>query len=73
VETAGVIILDYLIINFPLLVFFVYPNPKGSEENQFTPPGDGVNKLVFKRHFSIKSQIVISIIFDIIDYGSKFC
>jgi len=32
-----------------LLIFFVYPNPKGSEENQFTPHGDGVNKLIFKR------------------------
>jgi hypothetical protein len=32
-----------------LLIFFVYPNPKGSEENQFTPLGDGVNKLIFKR------------------------
>jgi len=32
-----------------LLTFFVYPDPKGSEENQFTPLGDGVNKLIFKR------------------------
>ncbi|HBH84814.1 MAG: hypothetical protein A2X05_09900 [Bacteroidetes bacterium GWE2_41_25] len=31
------------------LIFFVYPDPKGSEENQFTPPGAGVNKLIFKR------------------------
>jgi len=31
------------------LIFFVYPGPKGSEENQFTPLGDGVNKLIFKR------------------------
>jgi len=31
------------------LIFFVYPSPKGSEENQFTPPGVGVNKLIFKR------------------------
>jgi hypothetical protein len=64
------------------LIFFVYPDPKGSEEpsqtlifsgssitpapggaknrnrlcwrarrsqNQFTPPGEGVNKLIFKR------------------------
>jgi len=42
--------------------FFVYPDPKGSEEpssrragrarrsqNQFTPLGAGVNKLIFKR------------------------
>jgi len=41
--------------------FFVYPGPKGSEEpsvdlsvqsrrlqNQFTPLGEGVNKLIFK-------------------------
>ena len=34
----------------PSLIFFVYPDPKGSEENQFTPPGDGVNKLIFKRY-----------------------
>jgi hypothetical protein len=30
------------------LIFFVYPDPKGSEENQFTPLGDGVNKLIFE-------------------------
>jgi hypothetical protein len=33
-----------------VLIFFVYPVPKGSEENQFTPLGDGVNKLIFKRY-----------------------
>jgi hypothetical protein len=32
-----------------LLIFFVHPGPKGSEENQFTPSGDGVNTLIFKR------------------------
>ncbi|HAM09218.1 MAG: hypothetical protein A2X05_05515 [Bacteroidetes bacterium GWE2_41_25] len=37
------------IMQIILLIFFVYPGPKGSEENQFTPPGDGVNKLIFKR------------------------
>jgi hypothetical protein len=43
------------------LIFFVCPDPNGSEEpntagggarrsqNQFTPLGDGVNKLIFKR------------------------
>jgi len=31
------------------LIFFVYPGPMGSEENQFTPLGAGVNKLIFKR------------------------
>jgi hypothetical protein len=31
------------------LIFFVYPDPMGSEENQFTPLGAGVNKLIFKR------------------------
>jgi hypothetical protein len=30
------------------LIFFVYPDPEGSEENQFTPLGDGVNKLIFE-------------------------
>jgi hypothetical protein len=42
------------------LIFFVYPDPMGSEEpttrsggarrsqNQFTPLGAGVNKLIFK-------------------------
>jgi len=30
------------------LIFFVYPDPKGSEENQFTPLGVGVKKLIFK-------------------------
>ncbi len=34
------------------LIFFVYPDPMGSEENQFTPLGAGVNKLIFK-HFAI--------------------
>jgi hypothetical protein len=38
------------------LIFFVYPDPKGSEENQFTPPGDGVNKLIFER-FEIRYQL----------------
>ena len=37
------------ILNRDSLIFFVYPDPKGSEENQFTPFGDGVNKLIFKR------------------------
>jgi hypothetical protein len=36
-------------MNKKLLIFFVYPDPKGSEENQFTPLGAGVNKLIFKR------------------------
>jgi hypothetical protein len=31
------------------LIFFVYPDPRGSEENQFTPLGAGVNKLIFER------------------------
>jgi hypothetical protein len=35
------------------LIFFVYPDPKGSEENQFTPPGVGVNKLIFERYINI--------------------
>ena len=48
-------------MHIPSLIFFVYPDPKGSEEpnpacggarrsqNQFTPLGAGVNKLIFKR------------------------
>jgi len=39
------------------LIFFVYPGPKGSEENQFTPLGDGVNKLIFKRFVVINMRI----------------
>jgi hypothetical protein len=39
------------------LIFFVYPGPKGSEENQFTPPGDGVNKLIFKRGYNFFAMI----------------
>jgi hypothetical protein len=35
--------------NHIFLIFFDYPDPKGREENQFTPLGDGVNKLIFKR------------------------
>jgi len=31
------------------LIFFFYPGPMGSEENQFTPLGVGVNKLIFKQ------------------------
>ncbi len=30
------------------LIFFGYPDPMGREENQFTPLGAGVNKLIFK-------------------------
>jgi hypothetical protein len=37
------------------LIFFVHPDPKGSEENQFTPLGDGVNKLIFERYERIKN------------------
>jgi hypothetical protein len=47
------------------LIFFVYPNPKGSEENQFTPLGDGVNKLIFEqwgRIFSGDLVIVLRVI-----------
>jgi hypothetical protein len=40
---------DSEIMNKNALIFFVYPDPKGSEENQFTPLGDGVNKLIFKQ------------------------
>jgi hypothetical protein len=29
-------------MNIDLLIFFVYPGPMGSEENQFTPLGDGM-------------------------------
>ena len=43
-----------------LLIFFVYPGPKGSEENQFTPLGDGVNKLIFKRFFTLIFMITDS-------------
>ena len=38
-------------VDFPginRLIFFVYPVPRGSEENQFTPFGVGVDKLIFK-------------------------
>ncbi len=30
------------------LIFFIYPSPKGSEENQFAPFRAGVNKLIFR-------------------------
>jgi hypothetical protein len=36
-------------IHINSLIFFDYPGPKWSEENQFTPLGVGVNKLIFKR------------------------
>ena len=38
-----------------ILIFFVYPDPKGIEENQFTPLGAGVNKLIFKRFIILYS------------------
>ena len=44
-----------LLLQAPQLIFFVYPDPKGSEENQFTPLGDGVNKLIFERWVRILS------------------
>jgi hypothetical protein len=47
------IMLSSTIILIISLIFFYYPGPRGSEENQFTPLGDGVNKLIFKR-FTIK-------------------
>jgi hypothetical protein len=31
-------ILVTVIINKNSMIFFVYPGPEGSEENQFTPP-----------------------------------
>ena len=44
------------------MIFFVYPDPKGSEENQFTPLGAGVNKLIFKRYnMNIKYLLFTSI------------
>jgi hypothetical protein len=39
---------DFVELLDSLSWFFVYPGPKGSEENQFTPLGDGVNKLIFE-------------------------
>jgi len=43
----------------PPLIFFVYPDPRGSEENQFTPLGDGVNKLIFKRFWVLTVSLSI--------------
>jgi len=57
------------------LIFFVYPGPRGSEEpttqsggarrsqNQFTPHGEGVNKLIFKRFRIIDAWLMILIIY----------
>jgi hypothetical protein len=50
-------------MQIPSLIFFVYPNPIGSEENQFTPLGDGVNKLIFKRFWILYVSIPIVILF----------
>jgi hypothetical protein len=44
------------------LIFFVYPGPKGSEENQFTPLGDGVNKLIFERQYNSYSGLPMVIV-----------
>jgi len=38
------------IIHINLMISFVYPGPMGSEGNQFTPLGVGVNKLIFNRY-----------------------
>jgi hypothetical protein len=50
-------------MNKNTLIFFVYPDPMGSEENQFTPLGDGVNKLIFNRFTSSYSRLPIDLIF----------
>jgi len=34
--------------------FLLLPRPQGSEENQFTPPGAGVNKLIFGRRVQLR-------------------
>jgi hypothetical protein len=52
--------------NIHNLIFFVYPDPKGSEENQFTPLGAGVNKLIFKLPVTI--YLPIQIVVDDIVY-----
>ena len=44
------------------MIFFVYPDPKGSEENQFTPLGAGVNKLIFKRFWILYVSLPIVIL-----------
>ena len=44
------------------MIFFAYPDPKGSEENQFTPLGAGVNKLIFKRFWILYVSLPIVII-----------
>ena len=47
----------------PSLIFFVYPDPTGSEENQFTPLVAGVNKLNFKRFLILYVLLPIVIFF----------
>jgi hypothetical protein len=49
-------------MHIPSLIFFVYPDPKGSEENQFTPLGVGVNKLIFKRFWVLYVSLPILIL-----------
>jgi len=48
-------------MHIPSLIFFVYPDPMGSEENQFTPLGAGVNKLIFKRFYILYVSLPIVI------------
>ena len=50
----------------PSLIFFVYPGPMGSEENQFTPLGVGVNKLIFKRFLIFYARLPIVIYYFIL-------
>ena len=51
--------------SYEQLIFFVYPGPMGSEENQFTPLGVGVNKLIFKlfNPLYLISDVIIYIIY----------
>jgi hypothetical protein len=49
-DTITSLIICYFYTIDPGLIFFVHPNPRGSEENQFAPLGAGVKKLIFERN-----------------------
>jgi hypothetical protein len=63
--------LDFVILmginnhSYTSLIFFVHPGPKGSEENQFTPLGVGVDKLIFKRFWLLYLSLRKSFFYDL--------
>lgn len=49
------------ILRIELLIFFIYPIPKGSEENQFPPFRAGALKLIFIHNLNIEKKNIFEI------------